>query len=99
MRNCKRCKKLESIIIDIHWMARRYADGRQTYAVEMFNDAVRLALGLGMEIKRDPIADSCFAQDGDPRISKGVYPDRNCRTLEDGTCIGINCMHDTGGPL
>jgi hypothetical protein len=35
------------IVRDIYWMARRYADGRQSYAVGMFNDAVRKAYDAG----------------------------------------------------
>jgi hypothetical protein len=35
------------IVRDIHWMARRYADGRNTYAPTMFNDAVKIAFCAG----------------------------------------------------
>jgi hypothetical protein len=35
------------IVRDIYWMARRYADGRQSYAVGMFNDAIRKAYDAG----------------------------------------------------
>jgi len=31
--------ELKAAIKDIVWMARRYADGRRTYAPSMFNDA------------------------------------------------------------
>jgi hypothetical protein len=41
-------KQLEQIIRDTLWMARRYADGRQTYAVGMYNDAARIAINLGV---------------------------------------------------
>lgn len=53
MTECERCKKLTSIILDIHWMARRYADGRQSYAGGMFNRAMDEALALGIPLKQD----------------------------------------------
>ena len=34
--------ELNSAIIDIIWMARRYAEGRKTYAPGMFNDAYKI---------------------------------------------------------
>ena len=43
-----RVEALESIIRDTLWMAGRYADGRMTYAVGMFNDARAKALSLGV---------------------------------------------------
>lgn len=36
-----------SVVRDTLWMARRYADGRKTYAVGMFNDAAELAIAGG----------------------------------------------------
>lgn len=44
---------LENIIKDTLWMARRYADGRRTYAVSMVNDAIDKCNELGIEIKED----------------------------------------------
>jgi hypothetical protein len=70
----KRERQLESIILDIYWMARRYADGRQSYAVGMYNDAIELAVKLGLPITCDPIAGSYFAQDGDPKFPKKELP-------------------------
>ena len=32
------------------WMARRYADGRNTYAVEMYNDAAKIAIDGGFAL-------------------------------------------------
>lgn len=72
-------KQLESIILDIYWMARRYADGRLTYAVEMYNNAIERAVKLGLPIKSDPICGSYFAQDGDPLFEK-VRRNRNAKT-------------------
>jgi hypothetical protein len=76
MKKSEREKQLESIILDISWMARRYADGRQTYAVGMYNDAIELAVKLGLPIQKDIIVNppSYFAQDGDPRIAPRKDP-------------------------
>lgn len=35
------------IVRDIHWMARRYCNGRLSYAPGMFNDAIRKAIEGG----------------------------------------------------
>lgn len=35
---------------EIFWMARRYADGRMTYAASTYNDAVRKALSVGITL-------------------------------------------------
>ncbi len=74
MAKSTRETQLESIILDIYWMARRYADGRQTYAVSMYNDAIELAVKIGLPIKNDPIAGSYFAQDGDPTYPRKELP-------------------------
>ena len=55
---------LESIIHDTLWMARRYAHGRMSYAVGMYNDAARKAKSLGIHgMDRDGDG-SLFAIDG-----------------------------------
>lgn len=70
----QRCEYLESIILDIHWMARRYADGRMTYAPDKFNRAMIKAITLGIPLKKDIIVHppSIFAQDGDERCRKDL---------------------------
>jgi hypothetical protein len=56
-------KKLQAQLIktavkDIIWMARRYADGRQTYASELFNDSYDvLRRELGDEIDNNTVID------------------------------------------
>lgn len=66
MRHCKRCKELESVILDIHWMARRYADGRLSYAPNMFNRAIQKALDLGLPLKEDTaLKATYFAKEGE----------------------------------
>jgi len=49
----KRCSQLENIIQDIQFMARRYAHGRMSMAVSTYNEAIKLAMDLGMEFKPD----------------------------------------------
>ena len=48
-----RCKKLESIIQDIQYMAKRYAHGRMSTAVSQYNNAIKLAQELGMTFPPD----------------------------------------------
>jgi len=55
--------QLKKIISDIWWMARRYADGRSTYATGMFNNAIRQAEALGVELNPKPEG-TIFARDG-----------------------------------
>lgn len=57
---------LIAAIRDIHWMARRYADGRRSYAVGMFNDATRKLLAIGALKSESNDADgTVWARDGD----------------------------------
>ena len=69
---CSRCSKLEKIILDIHWMARRYANLRRSYAPNMFNDAMEEALKLGLPLKEDTIENppTIYAKDG---MDDGLY--------------------------
>ena len=55
MTKTKRERQLEYIITEISWMARRYADGRGTYAPSMYNVAIKLAVKLGVKIVEDTI--------------------------------------------
>ena len=64
-----RTEELESIIQDIWWMARRYADGRKSYAVSMYNEAIRRAEMLGMKFKTHD--ESIYAKDG--MFDRGDY--------------------------
>lgn len=50
-KKCPRCITLGVIIQHLHWMARRYVDGRQSYATSVFNDCVREAIRLGIELR------------------------------------------------
>lgn len=51
------------IVRDIYWMALRYADGRQSYAPGMCNDALRKAYDGGWLVHRQQ-SDPAFARDG-----------------------------------
>lgn len=51
---------LKYILREILWMARRYADGRKTYATLMCNEALNTARRLGVKINPD-----CTTQDPD----------------------------------
>ena len=62
---------LRKICADLHPMARRYANGRMTYATSMFNEHVRTLLSLG--IKLNPTADGIiWATDGNGRRFDGL---------------------------
>jgi hypothetical protein len=56
---------LRSIIKDTLWMARRYADGRSTYAPSAVNMAIEKAKQLGITIGTDTSLDGL---DGEPRL-------------------------------
>lgn len=54
--------ELIEIINELHWMARRYADGRSTYAPVTFNECTRKLLKRGIKLnKPDKVL---FATDG-----------------------------------
>lgn len=67
-------EKLRQIAADLHWMARRYADGRQTYATGMFNDATRELLRMGVHLS--PGADgTIWARDAGGRAYDHLTPE------------------------
>lgn len=54
---------LREIAKQLHWMARRYADGRSTYCTSMFNEYTRILLAL--DINLNPTGDgTIWARDG-----------------------------------
>ena len=72
--------ELKSIIKDTLWMARRYADGRATYAVSMLNNAVHKLDKLGMSELLKADDGKRFADDGmfgtyDPETRRYVKND------------------------
>ena len=58
---------LRVIVADVHWMARRYADGRSSYAPGMFNSRVKELLGMGVELCKPH-----YARDGMGRKFDGL---------------------------
>jgi hypothetical protein len=65
---------LRQIVVDFHWMARRYCSGRSSYATSLFNDHVRALLRLGVKLKRGT-DDTIWALDGMGRELAGLTPD------------------------
>jgi len=58
----KENEQLKDIIRQTLWMARRYADGRSTYAPAMVNECIMKANKLGIEL--DGPIEPEFAKDG-----------------------------------
>ena len=56
-------RQLREACLDLQWMARRYADGRGSYAVGVVNAITRYFVSIGMPILKDPIAKTMFARD------------------------------------
>jgi hypothetical protein len=80
-------ERIKQAVKDIIWMARRYADGRRTYAPSMFNDAydvLRNELG-DFERLNDPdeapdrIKNWPYATDGDIAFKPRKYSDELTR--------------------
>ena len=42
--------RLRAIAVHLHWMARRYADGRQSYATSLHNENTRALLEMGVPL-------------------------------------------------
>lgn len=57
--------KLGDVVQVLHWMARRYADGRQSYAPSLFNDQVRILQGMGITLNATGDG-TVWAADGNP---------------------------------
>jgi len=56
---------LREIIKDTLWMARRYADGRMTYAAITLNEALDRAASIGLTVEDDAtLKDPKYATDG-----------------------------------
>lgn len=63
----ERALVFEYVLTQIQWMARRYAMGRRTYAVSMYNDALKKAVDMGFKPHVDTIEHppTFWAEDGD----------------------------------
>ena len=71
----EKCVKLEEIIRNTLWMARRYADQRSTYAPSVVNTCIQKAQEVGIDITQDSTIEGMFARDGmfgtwDPEIQR-----------------------------
>lgn len=66
------------IIRDLHWMARRYADMRSSYAPSLLNRHVKDLLEFGYEL-REPL----FARDGMGRSFDGLTDEQLAAAEED----------------
>lgn len=55
-------RDLEYIARETLWMARRYADGRCTYAPGLVNECIDLAIKLGIDLHGPP--EELYASDG-----------------------------------
>jgi hypothetical protein len=74
--------KLETIaaaVRDLHWMARRYADNRTSYAPHMFNDHTRACMAAGVEFRDGAL----FARDGMGRSLDHLTGDQVAAAEED----------------
>lgn len=49
-RLARELEALRRIVVDLHWMARRYVDGRSSYATRLFNSHTRALLAMGVEL-------------------------------------------------
>ena len=71
----KQVERLKQIAVELHWMARRYADGRMTCAVLTLNECTRDLLAMGIKLK-SPFGDQIiWARDGDGRRFDGLTED------------------------
>jgi len=68
---------LTEAVIDFHYMARRYADGRMTYAANIVNDHTYKLLQMGIVLSPDGFEESLdgtfFAHDGQENIERNCF--------------------------
>ncbi len=75
---------LRLAILDCWWMARRYADGRSTYAASTYNGHTRKLQALGVPLHQDPTVNgSVWARDGMGRRFDGLT-DEQAAAMEAG---------------
>ena len=64
-------ERLKAIVVHLHWMARRYADGRQSYATSLHNENTRALLAMGVPL--NATADgTLWARDSGGRAYDGL---------------------------
>jgi len=80
-------KEAKQCLADITWMARRYADGRKTYATSMYNDVANWCLKHGVNI--NPGAEGIvWARDGHGRGCDGLSDKEAIEGTQEG--LGIH---------
>jgi hypothetical protein len=73
--------QLRQICIDLAWMARRYADGRMSAAVAIYNDNVEKLVKMGVKVKPDTISENTiWAKDGSGRQFDQLHDDHMTNT-------------------
>lgn len=65
-------------LMSLHWMARRYADGRSSYSPGLFNGITRKLLAAGAELKTPH-----FARDGMGRRFDGLTDEQVADAAQD----------------
>lgn len=80
----QRIARLEYIVKETLWMARRYADGRRTYAPGMVNLAIQSAHELGLRIDDDPAMGGTGRYARDPSFGEWDESTGNFVTLPAG---------------
>jgi len=70
--------RIDQAVHDLHWMARRYADGRCSYAPGMFNGRARDLLTAGFDL-----GEPLFARDGMGRAFDGLTDEEVAAAEED----------------
>jgi len=77
--NQEKIQILEHLLQETLWMARRYADGRSTYAPKMFNDVVHTLDALGLQHLLVGDDGKRFADDG----GLGIYQPETRKFVRD----------------
>lgn len=77
-------RQLKMDLVEIIWMARRYAHGRKTYAPQMVNEVIDRLLKTDCSVSTDEVVGGLYAEDGsfgswDPKSqifkkSKNTFP-------------------------
>lgn len=70
-KKCVQCEILKEIAVNLHWAARRYADGRSSYVASMINESVRSLLTLGVKLHAGSDS-TIWARDGFGRRYDGL---------------------------
>jgi hypothetical protein len=81
--------RLTAIVIDFHWMARRYANGRNSYVTKLFNDYTKELLKMGFTLN-STVDKTIFAKDSMGRNYDGLTD----REATDGTPEAQGISHD-----